>query len=296
MIVGIDCGGTGTKAIAYDGTKVLATAHGGVGNLKRIGYDGVVNLIESLCQELRKEYDEGIVGICIGIAGAGKQTERDKLRILLERALKVSVTVEIDAAIALHGAFDGGPGMLLIAGTGSIAFGKIHSILHPLRVGGWGWQVGDEGSGCWLGREAIRCALLAHDKRGEPTELTDSICNFFKIRAIIDVIPIIYSADWTAARFGELAPIVMDTSRTDVIARRLIRLAASHLARHLVVLQERLGGVEEVKQTAFSGGVIANPTALREELLIELKHIGTIEVVDPIYPPEVGAARMIHNS
>ncbi len=293
MIVGMDCGGTGTTAVAYKNGNVLATVNGGVGNLKRIGYVEAVYLVVSLCAELRNIVSEPTEAISIGIAGAGKYGERDQLRSLIAETMKLPVRVETDAAIALHGAFDGGPGMLLIAGTGSIAYGKSSDSSEPLRVGGWGWQLGDEGSGCWLGREAIRCCLLAHDGRGEKTELTEKINTHFDIQSIVDSVPIIYSTEWTPAKYGELAPLVLETAKTDPVAKKLVRLASNHLVRHLTVLQDRLGGEQAVRQVAFSGGLLSNETALYQELLIEIEHIGTMEVVQSMYPPAVGAARLI---
>lgn len=293
ITMGVDAGGTSSTAVLYNGSEVHAMVQGGPGNMKRIGYDGVVALVASLFEQLQAiAPTQPIERIGIGLAGAGKPEEQTKLRSLLMARFSLPCTVATDAAIALHGAFDGAAGMLLIAGTGSIAYGRNRLSKQPERVGGWGWQVGDEGSGSWLGREAVRCALLAEDGRGDETALSPTICAALSIATITDCIPLIYSTEWSAQRYGEIAPLVLETAKEDYVARRLVRLAASHLAKHLVVLQQKLGGEAQVRDVVFSGGLIANDTLLRQELLTELDHIGTFSLTTAVYSPAVGAARM----
>lgn len=294
MIIGIDAGGTTTTAVAMQGDTILATVTGGTGNFKRIGLEGASMLVRNLVQQLREITGTAPEALCAGFAGAGNSDDRVRLKRLFEEELGIPCRIETDASIALHGAFDGAPGMLLIAGTGSIAYGKSERQSDPIRVGGWGWMIGDEGSGSWLGREAVRCIMLAYDGRGEATELTKPILDYLQLNGAFSLIPLLYSSEWTPAKFGELAPIVLDTAANDPVARRLVRLAASHLARHLAVLQDRIGDDPLVRHAVFSGGLIANKTLLRDELLAELDHIGTIEISEARYSPHVGAARMVY--
>jgi len=292
MIIGIDAGGTSTDAVLYDGANVLAHASEGAGNLKRLGYEGVASLVTELVTELTNSSPQRARGAVVGLAGATTVEERQRAQSLLAERLGIPVRVETDAAVALYGAFDGGAGMLLIAGTGSIAYGIGSKGGEPMRVGGWGWQIGDEGSGAWLGREAVRCVMLAYDGRGAETILTTRLLSRFKVATPPELVPIVYSPQWSPQRYGELSSMVLDAAVDDAVARQLVRLAAVHLARHLVILQERLGNAAAVKRVVLSGGLVECETPLLSELRIELDHLSSFDIVAPLFPPPVGAARM----
>src|SRR5690606_35162334 len=109
--------------------------------------------------------------LCAGLAGVGNATEREIVEAAFRRARVADVVAVVsDGEIALHGALRGGPGILVIAGTGSVAYGRGEDG-RVERCGGWGMVVGDEGSGYQTGRAGLRAALHAVDGRGAPTEL-----------------------------------------------------------------------------------------------------------------------------
>ena len=121
--------------------------------------------------------------------------------------------------------------------------------------GGGEWQLGDEGSGAWLGKEALRLVMLGFDGRADPTSLTQMILDSFQLENEMDIIPLVYSPEWNASKYGEIAPLVLAAAENDPIVLRLVQIGASHLARHLVALQSRLGGKSVVSDVAFSRGI-----------------------------------------
>lgn len=291
-IIGIDAGGTHTRAILYENESVVDTIISGSGNLKLLGIDKAVAHFSELIKILRIKHSNVAQQIVLGLAGAGNPNDRKILSEKLTDETQIPCRVETDARIALYGAFDGGSGMILISGTGSISYGITKGMDYPLRVGGWGWQLGDEGSGQWLGREALRCVLLDYDGRGESTLLKEPILEHLSIQNPEQILQIVYTKDWTPAHYADIAPIVLSLSSEDLTARKLVHLAATHLARHLIVLQNQLGGKELVNEVVFVGGLIENDTPLKNELEIELNHVGTFSVVKARFAPEIGAARM----
>lgn len=292
MIIGIDAGGTSTRAILYSNGHIIDSITAGTGNLKHLGMDHAIQHFVSIVSAILEKNSSKPSLIVIGVAGAGNKNDRIYLQEELSKRLQIPCQVETDAFIALYGAFDGKSGMILIAGTGSIAYGITEDQTEPVKVGGWGWQLGDEGSGVWLGREAIRCVLLAFDGRGEKTLLRDAILEKLQLKSELEIVSLIYSHEWRPSQFAELAPVVLSLVRQDYVSKKLVQLAASHLSRHLIVLQNQLGGAEKVKEVVFIGGLLENETPLRNELLIELNHFGTFQVRKALYPPEIGAARL----
>ncbi|MCX7834932.1 MAG: hypothetical protein N2450_02525 [bacterium] len=292
MIIGIDAGGTSTRAILYSQGEILDSCTAGPGNLKLLGMEKTIQHLFNIIEPILTKHQVCPSLIIIGLAGAGNAQDRFTLQRELSNILRIPCKVETDALIALYGAFDGESGMILIAGTGSIAYGITKDKNEPVRVGGWGWQLGDEGSGVWLGREALRCVLLAYDGRGEGTLLKDVLLEKLALTNEEQILQIVYSPNWTATKFAELAPIVLSIFNEDVVARKLVRLAASHLGNHLIALQKMLGGPEKVRDVVLIGGLIENDTFLRNELLNELYHYGTFEIKSPMFSPVLGAVRL----
>src|SRR5713101_4544531 len=177
--LGIDGGGTKTRCALADETTLLATAISGGSNMIRLGEtharDALHAAIRQVCATA-KIAPAQIHAICIGAAGADRPEIAAKIRSILaelisEIAPEIALTkIEVvgDMTIALEAACGAGPGVIAIAGTGSIAYGR-DATGHTARAGGWGFAVSDEGSGHWIGRRAISAILSAHDQGLETT-------------------------------------------------------------------------------------------------------------------------------
>ena len=144
--------------------------------------------------------------LCAGLAGVGREAQRMALLAALENMeLAADVMVRADAAIAMDDAFDDGPGILLIAGTGSVAFGR-GPAGEEARTGGWGPVCGDEGSGAWIGRRSLSVVTAASDGREPETALTGALLTVAEVNEVDELVP--WAARATPAQLATLAPVV----------------------------------------------------------------------------------------
>src|SRR3990170_4420420 len=121
----------------------------------------------------------GTKAICLGIAGVDREDDHTVIRGIMKRiGLKARILIVNDALVALEAGTPGQPGIVIISGTGSIAYGR-NAAGEAARSGGWGHVLGDEGSGYWIGRAALRAVLRAADRRGPPTVLTRMLLKHF---------------------------------------------------------------------------------------------------------------------
>jgi glucosamine kinase len=167
-------------------------------------------------------------------------------------------------------AFGDGPGVLLIAGTGSVAFGRSPAGAFG-RCGGWGPVIGDEGSGAWLGRRALSAVAAAADGREPPTALTGAILTAAQVNETSELI--VWAAQASQADLATLAPAVLSVADAgDVRAGALVSLAAEELVLHVRTLARQLFVDERAAvPVAFMGGLIARGTPLRKRLDQRLK-------------------------
>jgi glucosamine kinase len=209
--------------------------------------------------------------LCVGVAGVGRETERQALwQSLVAADLAEEVVVHADATIALDDAFGDGAGILLIAGTGSIAYGRGPTGALA-RCGGWGPVFGDEGGGSWIGRRALSIVTAAHDGREPETLLTGAILTAAEVEQIEELIP--WAATATPAMFAGLAPAIANSAEAgDLRANALLSIAAEELALHVRTLARRLFGDEQAAApVALAGGLLSRGTLLRKRLEHRLK-------------------------
>jgi glucosamine kinase len=262
FLIGIDGGGTRTTlALAQDdGHEVL----------RRTGPPGLVDPLrptatpEMLAALVREAFaaagaDGPALALCAGLAGAGNAVVREVVETALaSEGLARTLCVRSDGEIALHGALGGEAGLLLISGTGSVAYGRSEDGRIE-RCGGWGMVVGDEGSGYAIGRAALWAALQDVDGRGPPTRLRpvlmDSVGAF-----VPDAVP-----PWSGrAEKAEIAALGVHALRLaaegDEVAARIVRGAADALAAHATALIARLGPWTGSIPVVLHGGVARDPT------------------------------------
>jgi len=297
IVAGVDGGGTKTHAILMDQDEnVLGEGDAGPSNPLRVGIAAAAGAIrealDRACAAARVRRSE-IAAIEIGLAGA----RRKELSARMEDALRNlgigEMEVVSDADIALFGATDGEPGVVVIAGTGSVSCG-INARHRRMRAGGWGPMAGDEGGGSWIARRALRAIAYAADGRGPETSLTPAACSYFHVSTADDLSTAIYAPTITNERVAGFARLVIEAAKAgDRVAREIITeagrelgIAAAAVIRNLKMEQERF-------QVAYVGGVFAAGELVLEALRNEVQRIAPKAYLEPPrFAPAIGAARM----
>jgi N-acetylglucosamine kinase-like BadF-type ATPase len=240
LYLGIDGGGTKTRCVLADETVVLARVICGGSNMIRLGEaqagEALRSAIQQVCSAARISPQQ-ISATSVGAAGAARTEISAKIRSLLGELALRNVEVVGDTVIALESAFGAGPGIIAIAGTGSIVYGR-DAAGHTARAGGWGFAVSDEGSGHWIGRRAISEVLNAYDE-GCKTALTNLIFQSWKIDSIDELIQ--HANSTPPPDFPRLFALVLRaTDEGDSLARALLSEAGSKLAALAAIVIRRL--------------------------------------------------------
>lgn len=275
IVIGIDGGGSKTHAMVADeqGRTIAETV--GPGSAVRPGKaEHSANVIADVVRDALASCDMTHVTprvVSIGVAGAGRETERQELwQALVSRDLAAELVIHSDFSIALDDAFSDGPGVLLISGTGSVAFGRGPTGATS-RCGGWGPVCGDEGSGAWIGRRALSVVTAAADGREPETALTGAILTAAQVNETSDLIG--WAANASPAQLASLAPVVLSVADAgDLRANAVVSLAVEELVLHVRALARQLFGDERAAlPIALSGGMLARGTTLRKRLEHRLK-------------------------
>ena len=297
-IIGIDGGGTKTDCAAADlELNILFETKGNPSNFLVAGTEkvsgSILELIYKCKEELKFDYND-IEIILLGTAGAGRKSDVDRLKDSFLNYSKnngiyfKNFHVESDARIALEGAFSGKPGAILIAGTGSIILGKdADGNIH--RVGGFGRQIGDEGSGYSLGRKGFNAVSRQFDGRGNSTLISDVLKEKFNIISSETLITEIYRNNFTIA---SIAPLVISAAeKNDQSALKIIDEETDELLLHISAMKQKLQLPE--LSIAFIGGLINNDNfysrTLKEKITKNLKNVN---IKSPENPPVIGAVLM----
>lgn len=256
--VGVDVGGTSTVVQAVRGP-VVRVIEGPGANLQRVGREACAATIIALsAQALRSLHGVDRVRMVAGVSGAGRLEEQIDVAAEIEEGLHalrvaraISVTVVHDAEIALEAAFGGSSGAIMIAGTGSVVYGR-RADGGTVRIGGWGYLLGDEGSGYRLGKLALAAVCRAYEG-GEDTTLTDSIASAFGARSVDEVISLVYGG---GIRLPDLAPHVTECAVTgDGVAFSILRQETEALAEQLERMATANPDIEP--QYSLFGGLAA---------------------------------------
>jgi glucosamine kinase len=284
IYVGIDGGGTHTTATATDAQgRELARLQGGAGLVQSTDPTAGAAALADLTERVLRAAGAALpaTALCCALAGAGR--EEDQLAIaaaLLREAITERVRIVTDADAAFHDAFATGPGILLIAGTGSIALGR-NQESRTARVGGWGALLGDEGSGYALGLAALRASVRAHDGRAPETALLPGLLAQLALASPDDLIH--WTTGATKKAVAALAPLVLDAAAAgDDVARAAVAEAARELADHVRSMYRHLRPWPAPATIALAGGLIAPGGPLRPALLEALRcpaadgHPGTV--------------------
>ena len=275
LVVGVDGGGTRTRVLLADahGTE-LARIEGPATALSASTESVAADIIKALIGEAlqKAERTETRPAVCVvGVAGAGQERAAQALwSALASRRVADDVSVQADATVALDDAFGDAAGVLLIAGTGSVAYSRAPDGRLE-RCGGWGPFVGDEGSAAWLGRRALSVVTASHDGREPETALTGAMLTALELEAIEDLIP--WALDATPAKLATLVPVVAQVASTgDLRANALISLCVEELVLHVRTLARRCFVDERASvPVALAGGMMAKGSLVRKRLEQRLK-------------------------
>lgn len=286
IFVGVDAGATRTRAVAVsdDGT-MTGSGETGPANPHNIGPGPAAAEIGRAIRDASP--DEQPEVLVAGVAGVEDPELQRELRYALE-ALQPAREIRLysDFAIALDGAFLGGPGVIVIAGTGSVAYGR-NARGEEARAGGWGHLVDDLGSGYDISRRALHAVIRAYDGRGQPTALSQMLQEAVEVETPPLLIAAVRRMDH--ARIASLARIVVKSADGgDAVARMIIRNAASELAAMATAVWQRLN-LDEETPVAPVGGLFAD-SRIRKAFAASLARKCPQAVVGPPRLPPVAGA------
>ncbi|HPI71904.1 MAG TPA: BadF/BadG/BcrA/BcrD ATPase family protein [bacterium] len=294
-VIGLDGGGTKTVGVLVDGQgHVLARAVAESSNFQVVGGEILSRVISDLVNQLlmKAGQSQPVAHLYAGLAGAGRPADRQTILAALEaKKLAEKITVDTDASVALAGAFAGGPGIIVISGTGAICFGKDSRGVW-YRCGGWGYLLGDEGSGYYIGQQALIAALKDWDGRGLKTSLRPAIENKYGIDSIDLLISSIYSGKIDRTEIASLAPLVFaKRAEGDEAAQNIIASAGHEIGKIIAAVAQRMGLAGHSVRVALIGSVFK-----QRDILIPLMEkeacrvVQEIDFMDPQFEPAIGSA------
>jgi N-acetylglucosamine kinase-like BadF-type ATPase len=258
VVLGIDGGGTKTKcAISRDGS-VIGTAITGASNLVRNSEDDVRTALHAAIRTACNAAGvtpQQIEAACVGVGGAGRENVASRVQAIVGELLHCPMEVIGDMLVAYDAAMHGGPGVVVIAGTGSIAYGR-NEHNETARAGGWGSVISDEGSGYWIGRNAVSAVFRTFDS-GRSTVLTRQVLDLWKVFTRDDLIAKANANP--QPNFAELAPAVFQSATEgDKMSQELLSEAGAELAKLAKVVMRRLWQGNQAIQVGAAGGVFMN--------------------------------------
>lgn len=297
--LGVDGGGTNTRAAILDTLGQLrGEGHAEAANFLRVGLEAaagnVKRAVEDACAQARIRPAQ-ITAACIGLAGVQHPKHHRQMSHALKATLPIqAITLETDARIALAGATDLRPGVVIIAGTGSISCG-INVRGKFARAGGWGPAMGDEGSGYYIGRRALETVVSAYDGRSLPTGMTERVCQHFGVSCPSELPSVIYTSSTKVMReIAQLSKIVVAAAREgDTAALGILTDAALELARAVVAVIEKLKMQTEPFRVAYVGGVFEAGELILAPLRESIALIAPgAYLAPPLYAPVIGAVKL----
>jgi len=299
LVVGVDGGGTKSLGLISDQDgNVLARHEVGASNPNAVGFetaaDNLSRVISECCDDARCDVSE-LGAIVLGLAGAGGEKDQHRMKEALDARLTrnsdspLPIFIETDARVALEGAFNGGLGVVIIAGTGSVIIGK-NTRGEILRVGGWGRVLGDEGSGFHIGREALGAVTLDIDNRGYSGSLRKMFAQKFQWNSRDEIIEAVYRNNFD---IPSLAPLVMEAAvDNDVVAQKILDNAATLLVEQASVLVMQMGVDRKIGLVLY-GGLVQHGTVYAHAVQTKIEKLfPQVEIRLPMYPPAHGAVLM----
>jgi N-acetylglucosamine kinase-like BadF-type ATPase len=292
-VIGLDSGGT--KTVCYLATgdlQVLAESRGPGAHPTAAGVRGVETILNDVIGRVLADSPGEIDSICLGMAGVDRPGETTLIRTIVDRIVKArTVTVVNDALVALEAGAPGLPGVVLISGTGSIAYGR-SAEGNAARAGGWGHVLADEGSGYWLGRQALRAVMRESDGRGPATVLTARLLEHYQVTRAQDLVRTVYSGNLKPSAIATLAAIVQAAAAGgDDVASRIIDVGAIELSAAAASVAARLQMTQCT--VVLAGGIFRAIPRMREAVIAHLSSRLPGAQIRPLdVEPAMGAVRL----
>src|SRR5438067_2703249 len=270
--LGIDGGGSKTDCLVGDDVRMLGRALGPSCKIQRVGEEQAHAALHTVITEacVAAEIEPArIERACIGIAGFSLTGIERKIRAIIGELIRGEIHVVGDNTIALQAACGGMPGVVVISGTGSIAYAR-NEQGREARAGGWGPAISDEGSGGWIGRRAVAQVMRAHD-RGKNPPLLFSLIQKWKVTVAEDLVRI--ANEIPPPDFAALLPRVIEAfSSGDALACDILMEAGDELAKLASAVIRQLWADDGRNiRVGMAGGVFAHSAAVRRSFLNRLR-------------------------
>ena len=276
-VLGIDVGGTKTICLLANGHgAILAEARGAGANLQGVGELALEKVLHEVMEKALAGQRVFPSSICLGIAGVDRAEDQAVVRAVMDRiGYKATVLIVNDALIALQAGIGDDPGIVVVSGTGSIAYGR-NARGEAARAGGWGYVLGDEGSGYWIGRHALRAVVRQADGRGRETILTPRLLGHFGLTRAAKLIHKVYHEELVPSDIGALAVYVQEARDDgDLVATGILDYAAEELVAAAAAVMKRLEMEHESFSFVLAGGMFHAVPWLDEQLKLLLPSLAT---------------------
>jgi N-acetylglucosamine kinase-like BadF-type ATPase len=272
LVLGIDGGGTRTRASIVDGDKVLS--HGESGSIKRlrVGAEAAESNLRAVLKDVYAQAGvKGVRAACCGVASVSMPGITEWITAVFNDFGVALCDIVGDQVIALDAAFHGGPGILQIAGTGSNTIGRAPDGKQE-SAGGWSSHLGDEGSGYWIGLHSVRRALRAYDHE-KPTRILEKVGETWGTPDLDDLVNV---GDGTPGPdFAALTPAINELAEAgDPVALDVLQQASEDLVEFVLLVREKLHrkhAIEGEVPVAWTGSVIEKMRLVREPFFAGLR-------------------------
>ncbi len=291
--LGIDGGGSKTEAALADENKLLERATAATCKIQVVGEEraraALQQAIQDACSQAGIQAAQ-LTRVVVGVSGVSRPGVREKITATVRELTEANLEIVGDNVVALTAAFGDGPGVLVIGGTGSIAFGR-NEKGESARSGGWGPAISDVGSGTWIGRIAVVEAMHAADG-GVETPLMGDIMAAWNAATPEDVASIANTV--RASNFAALSPVVMRRAgQGDEQAMAILQRSGKSLADMARIVLSRLWRAPAGQRVAIAGGVFHHSPEVRAAFTDALeKSCPSVQVATELTEPVLGALAM----
>lgn len=293
-VLGLDGGGSHTQCVILDQSGAeIGRGVGGASNHQSVGVEAAAQAIAKTIESaLEAAGNPSLSAACWGMAGLDRAEDEKIIQGVAEQLLPhFPVKVVHDSTIALVGGTAGKQfGVVIISGTGSIAVGY-HPSGRMERAGGWGYLLGDEGSGHSIALRGLNAATRAYDGRDLKTSLIDGFVNETGEKSFENLVSRIYLENWSAPEIASLAPTVLSAAKEgDIVASEIVERTALELSLSARVVIEKLGMEGDTFDLILAGGICKGSPKIVELIRDQIrKYAPQAEVKLPIREPVVGA-------
>ena len=290
VFLGIDGGGSKTSCLIGDEKSVLGSGMAAGSNVVRLGENSARQALHEAIRHACASANvipAQIQRACAGLAGAARPEVQDAVRRIIAEVISGNIEITSDMEITLEAAFGEGPGVIVIAGTGSIAYGR-NVQGQTARAGGWGFAISDEGSGYWIGKTAVATAV----KEGEQIQDTCLLKAIAKSWGVTTHQQVVMAANgMPAPDFAALFSVVQKAAEKQ---NKQAREVLTQAGKELVVLAEdvisRVFTEADSVPVAMSGGVFAHSSQVREVFYNRLsKEYPNVQLIEDVVEPVHGA-------